>query len=67
MHPIIQYELARQHIDEQVHRAERERLVRQAGKGSNVRRDLTWLASRARARLSGAMVRIATRPAEAGA
>ncbi len=67
MHPNIQYELAKMHIDEQVQQAERERLVRKAGTGRKVRTDLTSLAARARARLSGGTAAVEPRPADAGA
>lgn len=70
MHPITQYELARMHMDELIHDAQRERLVRvvrKAGTGDKVRTERTWLGSRLRTLLSGGTATVEPRPADAGA
>ena len=54
MHPIMLYEIAKIRVDELHREADRERLIRQAGRDRNRGVEWTGLVARLRTRLSGA-------------
>jgi len=65
MHPIMLYEIAKIRVDELHREADRERLIRQAGRDRNRGVEWTGLVARLRTRLSGA-TRAQPRRADAG-